>query len=1024
MRRCAKRWPRTPGRTAGSGCCRSRATRGRRAPWPQPGRLLTFLRAGDRLPPRALASLAGALAGSGSMMAVGRLRQSGRPDAAADAVQRRVHARGATEVDTDALPELVADLCPGNRLVRADFWRRHAPRRRLDEDWLRSPAVAAAVLAAPAVDVLPDVTYELVRRGPEGVFGATPPVLHELAEWADRAEDVLAATEGRPAARAAWVRDVLGGQLPRFLDDSERATGAQWESLQRLAATWQERAAHVTWTSVDVEPRTKAWLAARGDRAGLEDFVAGRWFEEGDLRTTVEAGEVLAAWPGAAGALPEEVRRLSADEAPLVLSVRRLRWCGDSLEVEGAAYVRHVDLHGAVPDLTLSVTCGSTSVELPVEQYVDPSVSRFAGDRYQDYAPGGFRIRVDARDLVSRAPAGGRWELSAALAVRALSRAGGVTQVDAQAAPGRLPARVVDGREVSVDLGDGFAVRVLPAPAKAVDASPSGPGFVLRDVALDGLALVLTGDWRGVPPEARTLSLTSPRGSVDGRTTEDGGVTVPLTWSELGLPETPLPAGPYRLRAGRAGSPVAVEVAEELRARLPEDQLASAHRLRVRMQGAVPVLQLGPPLADDELGPYAQQRLREWYVDEAGRAPIDSGLVYLQSYTGEAATDSQLAVFDELRRRRPELRFAWGVADASCRLPDGARPVLIRSREWYATLATAGCLLVNIDLERWFRKREGQLVVQTYHGHPSKTMGIDLWRAKGFTPRRIEAELDRTGHVWDVLLSPSPEMDHHFREQFDLRGDLVSTGFPRDDVLTSPEAATRRAETRRRLAIGAHQTGVLYAPTWREDLATAPRAAAMADHLDLEAAAEALGEDYVILLRGHRFHARNPARRGRTARIVDVTDHPEINDLVLASDAAVLDYSSLRFDYAQTGKPMLFLVPDLDSYTEGLRGFLFDFRQTAPGPLLRSTEEVVAALRDLPAVRAAHREALEAFNRTYNRLQDGHAAERVAEAVLSRLTGLSATCRCRRPRRTSTRGSRPGRPPRSPAAARAAPRGC
>ena len=47
--------------------------------------------------------------------------------------------------------------------------------------------------------------------------------------------------------------------------------------------------------------------------------------------------------------------------------------------------------------------------------------------------------------------------------------------------------------------------------------------------------------------------------------------------------------------------------------------------------------------------------------------------------------------------------------------------------------------------------------------------------------------------------------------------------------------------------------------------------------------------------------------------MLDVTGHPEVNDLVLASDVAVLDYSSLRFDYAQTGKPMVFLVPDLDS---------------------------------------------------------------------------------------------------------------
>ena len=85
----------------------------------------------------------------------------------------------------------------------------------------------------------------------------------------------------------------------------------------------------------------------------------------------------------------------------------------------------------------------------------------------------------------------------------------------------------------------------------------------------------------------------------------------------------------------------------------------------------------------------------------------------------------------------------------------------------------------------------------------------------------------------------------------------------------------------------------------------------MSEHLDVDAAAAALGDSHVLLLRGHRFHDAGPSRPG----VIDVTDHPEINELILASDVAVLDYSSLRFDYALTGRPMVFLVPDLADYT-------------------------------------------------------------------------------------------------------------
>jgi CDP-glycerol glycerophosphotransferase len=111
-----------------------------------------------------------------------------------------------------------------------------------------------------------------------------------------------------------------------------------------------------------------------------------------------------------------------------------------------------------------------------------------------------------------------------------------------------------------------------------------------------------------------------------------------------------------------------------------------------------------------------------------------------------------------------------------------------------------------------------------------------------------------------------------------------------------------------------------------------------------------------------------------------VSDYPEINDLILAADVAVLDYSSLRFDFALTGRPMLFLVPDLDEYVQRVRGFLFDFVDSAPGPLLSTTSEVLSCLRDLAAVRAEYGEAIAAFNATYQYTQDGRASERVVQA--------------------------------------------
>ena len=130
-------------------------------------------------------------------------------------------------------------------------------------------------------------------------------------------------------------------------------------------------------------------------------------------------------------------------------------------------------------------------------------------------------------------------------------------------------------------------------------------------------------------------------------------------------------------------------------------------RLRVRQSPRrLLVVHVVAPLRDDELGVRAQQLQRERFA--AASYSLDPNAVYLQSYTGQAATDSPRAIHDRLRVTHPELRLHWGVEDWSVPVPEGAVPVLIRSKQWYDVLGSAGSLVNNIDFDRWFVKRPGQ----------------------------------------------------------------------------------------------------------------------------------------------------------------------------------------------------------------------------------------------------------------------------------------------------------------------------
>jgi CDP-glycerol glycerophosphotransferase (TagB/SpsB family) len=587
----------------------------------------------------------------------------------------------------------------------------------------------------------------------------------------------------------------------------------------------------------------------------------------------------------------------------------------------------------------------------------------------------------------------------------------------------RLPALLGDVESLSDAQWQrlvAVAERLWPqATADTVRAESRVLAWLVAHDRRDDVTRIVLERWRG-PDDLPTVV-------ADGRVLADLGAPVPPEAAELSERETPLVLRPQRrtpgelelvafvrdvdttepplvrvtasgrpLEATSRATPAATRVAGEaehdhdhawLVVSLPSS--ARAIEVELTVQGvtrrgrlAVPdPFEPAPttdPRGDDEVGPRAQRLLQRWYAQHGA---IEPDLAYFQAYTGQHPTDSPLAIHRALRRLRPDVRVRWLVDDPAVPVPEGAEPVLLRSRAWYETLATAHWLVTNIEPERWFRRKPGQELVQTFHGNPGKTMGLASWRRAGLTPGRIEQALDAGPRNWTLLVSPSPEMTGHYREQFAYDGPVMEHGYPRDDELVGPGAPAIRERARRALGIGEDQVAVLYAPTWRDEQATNYRAALLHDGFDVPAAAAALGERYVLLLRGHRFHRRGAMPAG--ARVVDVTAHPEVNELILAADAAVLDYSSIRFDIALTGRPMVFCVPDLDAYAGG-RGFLYDFRESAPGPLLAGTAEVVAALRDLPALARQYADALATFNARFNAFQDGHASERVVEMVFGR----------------------------------------
>ncbi|WP_344858212.1 CDP-glycerol glycerophosphotransferase family protein [Planomonospora alba] len=542
---------------------------------------------------------------------------------------------------------------------------------------------------------------------------------------------------------------------------------------------------------------------------------------------------------------------------------------------------------------------------------------------------------------------------------------------------------VIGEREITV-LGDRrdrviiSAHRIRPIISSAVWE----PGGAL---VLEGSYPAPGGGPEGGPAE---LTLRHRSGLLHSVALERDGSRFRVRLTPAAMPRfgetAPLSSGNWSIAVREAsGEIVPVRMGHAALAALDESPHTVAGReyRLISTRFDVPVLVVAESLPDDEKGPGGLHLLqRSFYPAQRGRELTDA-TVYV-AYDGRQYEGNVRAVYEERVRRGDDREHVWVVKDGAF-APPGARelgfgsgitPTVVRagSREHYEVLARSRHVVTNGFLPPWFRAREDQVVVQTWHGSPLKRMGNDLPHMSR-DPRppawhRQAAEV----RGWDLLVSQSPWATPILRRAFGYQGEVLESGFPRNDVLSSPDRRELAARVRARLGVPEDVKLVLYAPTFRDY-----DRKSNSIRFDLEKARRAMGPGHRFLV---RFHSMQAAPNVPRDLALDVTTYPDMADLLLVADVLITDYSSAMFDFAATGRPVLLFTYDLSRYS-AKRGLYLDLAAEAPGPLLSTGAEVVEALRDIDAVAAEHAERRERFRLTYAPRDDGKATARLVDHV-------------------------------------------
>lgn len=275
--------------------------------------------------------------------------------------------------------------------------------------------------------------------------------------------------------------------------------------------------------------------------------------------------------------------------------------------------------------------------------------------------------------------------------------------------------------------------------------------------------------------------------------------------------------------------------------------------------------------------------------------------------------------------------------------------------------------------------RAGTTIVQTWHAAGAlKKFGYSVLD-KSFGADDTLLGLVTIHANYTVCLVSSMAVAPWYAEAFGVpldsrfRSDI---GLPRTDVLLDPARRAAVVDTVRTMyRIPPDRRVILYAPTFRGD---SIRRATADGLLDLARLQALLGDDHVLLLRLHPFVRRSmPIPSGLASFVIDVSSHPEMNDLLPAADLLITDYSSVIYEFALLHRPIVFYAPDLDHY-ETERGFYIDYQAEVPGPVCRTTEAVAAVIRDghLDAARVVETARI-AFDAA-----DGHATERFIDRIV------------------------------------------
>ena len=322
---------------------------------------------------------------------------------------------------------------------------------------------------------------------------------------------------------------------------------------------------------------------------------------------------------------------------------------------------------------------------------------------------------------------------------------------------------------------------------------------------------------------------------------------------------------------------------------------------------------------------------------------IKKNKIVICSYYGKGYCDNGKYIVNEILKRRLEKDIVWIVSNENIdnELPKEVRSVKYMSKEMIYEMATAKIWIDNSRKHHYIKKREEQKYIQTWHG------GIALKKIEGDTENTLRKNYvkaaKRDSKNIDILISNSRFNSEIYKRAFWYKGDIIECGSPRNDkIITSNIDIVNKVKIA--LRIDKRKKIIMYAPTFRNN-----------NSIDkykfnyercINSFKNRFNDDFVMIIRLHPNILKKSEELGiyLLKDIYNASFYSDMQELLIASDILITDYSSSMFDFMLTKRPCLIYATDKENY-KSERGFYFNIDEL-PFSYSENEDELINNIRE------------------------------------------------------------------------------